>query len=301
MYATEGKRPLICEVGPRDGLQNESVVLPIELRRDLIQRCLWSGHTRLEVVSFVDPRRVPAMSGAEELLSTLPQSADVVYEGLVLNRRGFDRAQDAGISAINIIVVATDTFSRRNQGMTTRDMLSLTAQMLASAASLQLRSSVTIAAAFGCPFTGQVDPGWVESLAGEMAAMGADEVALADTIGVATPRQVRELVTRITRAIPDVPLRAHFHNTRNTGYANAVAALESGVATLDASVGGIGGCPFAPNATGNIATEDLVYCLEGDGLVTGLDLEELMRTAAWVGQKLGRQIPGLVHRAGSFP
>jgi hydroxymethylglutaryl-CoA lyase len=296
----------IVEVGPRDGLQNESRTLPLDARVSLIHRLLQSGVRRLEAVSFVRSDLVPQMAGAEEVLAQLPRRSDVTYIGLVLNRRGAERAAHAvNCSEINAVVPVTDTFSMRNQGCTVEDMIEHTAAAVAVAREAGMTVSVTLAVAFGCPFSGRVSGEDVHKVLDRVADLGVDEIAFADTIGVGVPRQVRALAalaagdTRIPR------LRFHFHNTRNTGYLNAHAAAElEGLSALalDSSVGGFGGCPFAPAATGNIATEDLVYLLQADGVAHDeLDPDGLARTATWLEGQLGGQAPGLLVRAGGFP
>lgn len=290
----------IVEVGPRDGLQNESAPLPTATKVEYVERLVAAGARRIEAVSFVHPRRVPQMADAEEVMARVPRAAGVRYAGLVLNRRGFDRALRAGVDEINVVVVATDTFGLRNQGATTEEGVRRWSEIAALAHDAGLPASVTLAAAFGCPFEGAVDGDRVQRLVDHVQRAGPAEVALADTIGVGVPTQVTELLRR-AREATDAPLRCHFHNTRNTGYANAVAALDAGVSSLDASCGGIGGCPFAPAATGNVATEDLQYLLAGMGVGTGLDLDALARTGTWIGERLGRPAPALLGRAGNFP
>jgi hydroxymethylglutaryl-CoA lyase len=260
-----------------------------------------AGVRRLETTSFVHPAAVPQLSDADDVMRGVSRVDGVVHQGLVLNERGFDRAHLGMCDEINVVVVVSDEFSTRNQRMTTDEMLDVVDVIAARAASVGTPMSVTLSAAFGCPFSGEVDPGRVEAIAGRIGALAPAQIALADTIGVGVPAQVTDLVDRCRRAAPDVALRAHFHNTRNTGYANAFAAIEAGVVTLDSSVDGIGGCPFAPDATGNIATEDLVYMLERSGIDTGLDLDELIRTAQFVGEILGSTVPGNLSRAGRFP
>jgi hydroxymethylglutaryl-CoA lyase len=291
----------LIEVAPRDGLQNESTLLDTATKVALIERAIAAGARRIEATSFVHPKLVPAMADAEDVMAAVPRRDDVSYIGLVLNRRGLDRALAAGVDEINAVVVASDTFNRRNQGVSTDESLAAWAGMAAAAHEAGVRASLTIAAAFGCPFEGEVDPDHVLRIAERALASGPDELALADTIGVGVPRQVRTLVGGVRELDTEVPLRLHLHNTRNTGYANALAGIEAGVAALDASLGGIGGCPFAPNATGNIATEDLVYLLERSGVATELDLDRLNVEAAWLGEQLGTTVPGQLSRAGTFP
>lgn len=295
------KRVEIVEVGPRDGLQNESVVLGTAAKVELINRIVAAGVRRLEVASFVNPKKVPQMADAEQILSALPRRADVVYIGLVLNRRGFERALAAGCNEIGMAVVASDTFNIRNQGVTTEQSVVDWLEIAAAAHAAGIRAQVTISTAFGCPFEGEIAAARVVELAKRLAGGRPHEIALADTVGVAVPSQVSELVARVREAVPGMPLRCHFHNTRNTGIANAYAALEAGVGVLDASIGGIGGCPFAPAATGNIPTEDLLYMLERMGIATGVDLDALLETGRWVQSQLGRAVPGMLLKAGRFP
>ncbi|MFD0593198.1 hydroxymethylglutaryl-CoA lyase [Catellatospora coxensis] len=256
---------------------------------------------RIEAVAFAHPARVPQMADAEAVLAAVPRLPDVSYIGLVLNRRGLDRAlASAGVDEVNYVLVATDEFSQRNQGMSTAASLAQWDEVAAGARAAGLRATLTVAAAFGCPFTGEVT---AQHVAGLVAAAQTrpDEICLADTIGVGVPRQVAELVTEVRAVAPGVALRAHFHNTRNTGYANALAALEYGVLALDASTGGIGGCPFAPAATGNIATEDLAHLLHRSGTDTGTRLAELAETGTWIADQLGITAPAMLGRAGAFP
>ena len=291
----------IIEVGPRDGLQNESVLVSTDDKVALIERSIAAGLRRIEATSFVHPGRVPQMADAEDVMAAVPRRDDVSYIGLVLNRRGFDRAVAAGVDEVNCVVVASETFSQRNQGMSIADSVENVRGLAAEARSAGLTLSVTIAASFGCPFEGEVPEATVLDIARQVGDLGVDEIALADTIGVGVPAQVRRLVAGLAEVAPHARTRAHFHNTRNTGYANAIAAVEAGVTSLDSSTGGIGGCPFAPAATGNIATEDLVYMLERGGFETGYDLDALIETAHWVGGKLGKAPPSRLSRAGGFP
>ena len=295
----------VVEVGPRDGLQNESTVLSPEVRAEFVQRLVDAGARRIETVSFVHPRRVPQMAGAEEVMAAVPRLApdgtEVSHIGLVLNERGLDRALAAKVDEVNLVAITTETFSQRNQGASIDDVLAATVRMLQTARSAGVWTTVTVSAAFGCPFEGEVSTEQVMRLVRAILPAQPDEIALADTIGVGVPADVRGLVAAV-RAETDVALRAHFHNTRNTGYANALAAAEVGVAALDASSGGFGGCPFAPTATGNIATEDLVYALSRSGVDTGLSVSDLVQPAAWVAGQLGAaQPPALLGRAGGFP
>jgi len=290
---------VICEVGPRDGLQNEARILEPRTRAELVRRLTDTGLRRLEVASFVKPERVPQMAGAEEVVATLEPREGVVYSGLALNERGYERLAATGLEEVHYSVSATDEFGRRNANATTEESVAAAAAIVARAHADGRRANVTISVAFGCPFEGRVDPGRVLELAGRLAAAGVDEIVVADTIGVGVPRQVRTLVEGTVGRGPAVGV--HLHNTRNTGFANAYAALQAGADVLDSSVGGAGGCPFAPKATGNIATEDLVYLLEGEGVETGVDLDALIRVAAWLEGELGRELPGQLHRAGPFP
>jgi hydroxymethylglutaryl-CoA lyase/(R)-citramalyl-CoA lyase len=289
----------VYEVGPRDGLQNEPDVLAPEVRAELVRRIVAAGVTAVEVASFVDPRRVPQMAGAEDVAAALDRAPGVVYAGLVLNERGYDRLVRARLDEIRFAFGVTESFNQRNQGATVEESLGATSLIVARGREDGLRTAVTLSVAFGCPFEGRVEPARVLEVAERVAAVGPDTIMLADTIGVASPGEVRELTARTAEL--GVQVGGHFHNTRNTGYANAVAALESGASVLDASVGGLGGCPFAPRATGNIATEDLVYLLHREGIETGIDLDALLEVSAWLEGILGRQLEGQVYRAGSFP
>jgi hydroxymethylglutaryl-CoA lyase len=291
----------IVEVGPRDGLQNEPEVLPLPVKQEFIERVVGCGIRRLEAASFVNPRRVPQMADAEALMRRLPRHEGVRYIGLVLNRRGFDRALAAGCDEVGMVVVASDTFNQRNQGATTAESVAAWLDIARAAKAAGLRAQVTISAAFGCPFEGDVAPARVVSLAEELAQGEPVEIAVADSIGAGVPSQVTDLLARLKAALPGMRLRCHFHNTRNTGLANAWAAVEAGVDTLDASIGGIGGCPFAPAATGNIPTEDLLYLLGRAGVATGVDLGRTVETARWLEGRLGRKVPGLLTKAGVFP
>ena len=292
----------IVEVGPRDGLQNEKTTLTPAQRVEFIRRLEAAGARRTETVSFVNPARVPQMAGAEEVCAALPADAARSRIGLVLNMRGWDRAVSTGCDEANVVVCASDAFGVRNQGATTAEqMATLAAVARRRAAEGGPRLSVTFSVAFGCPFEGEVDPARVVDLVREAAALPLDEIALADTIGAADPWAVRRLVEACRDVAQDKRLRLHFHDTRNTGLANAFAGVEAGVDVLDASCGGLGGCPFAPNATGNIGTEDLVYMLERAGFETGYDLPALIATAEWVCGLLGKTPTASVTRAGLFP
>jgi hydroxymethylglutaryl-CoA lyase len=296
----------VVEVAARDGLQSEDVLVPTEVKVELVERAVAAGVRRLEVCSFVNPKRVPQMADAEAVVAALPRRDDVTYVGLVLNARGFERAAAAGLREVNVVVVSTDTFSTKNQGCTTEEGLAAFAAIAEQAHAGGVRPTVTLAAAFGCPYEGEVPVGRVGDLARRAAAAGATEVALADSIGVAVPTDVTERFAAVAPLVARegggrVRLRAHFHNTRNTGLANAVAAVDAGVHALDASLGGIGGCPFAPNATGNIPTEDLAYLLQRMGVDTGLDLAALCDAVPWLESVLGGRVPGLLAKAGLFP
>ena len=291
----------IVEVSPRDGLQNEAVTLPVAARVELIARCVAAGVRRIETVSFVNPARVPQMAGAEEVMAALPRRPEVSYIGLVLNRRGLERALAAGVDEVNAVVFASDTFGRRNQGASIDQAISTWQDVAREAHAAGIRASVTVSASFGCPFEGEVPAERVVEIVRRVAAAGPDKIALADTIGVGVPAQVHALVHAARDVAPGVALRAHFHNTRNTGYANALAALDAGVDVLDSSAGGIGGCLFAQNATGNIATEDLVYALHCSGRRTGIDLTRIAAVGTWLGEQLGAEVSALFGRAGPFP
>ena len=288
----------ICDVGPRDGLQNEERHLAPETRAELVNRLAAAGVPRIEAVSFVNPARVPQMAGAEEVVAGIDRRDGVVYAGLTLNEKGYDRLAAAGLDEVHFAFAATEEFNRRNQNASPEESLEVAAVIAARAREDGIRATVTIGVAFGCPFEGEVDPARVLGFAERLAAGGADEIVFADTVGVGVPRQARELVEAAVRF--GVPVGVHLHNTRNTGFANAYAALEAGATVLDASVGGLGGCPFAPRATGNVCTEDLVYLLHGEGIETGIDLDALIGVAEWLERQLGRELPGQVYRAGTF-
>lgn len=291
----------MVEVGPRDGLQIDPVVLPTAAKIELITRLLGAGLRRIEVTSFVNPRKVPQMADAEQVLAGLKRPPGVHFTGLVLNRRGFDRAAAAGCSEIGMVVVATDTFSVRNQGATTAESIEAWLDVARAARHQGIRAQVTISAAFGCPFEGEVPLARVLDVAKRCAEVEPHEICFADSIGVGVPSQVTEMLTQARAQLPGMRWRCHFHNTRNTGIANACAALAAGVSALDASVGGIGGCPFAPAATGNIASEDLLYMLDRSGVETGVSLPSLIETTKWLQRQLGREAPGMLHKAGGFP
>jgi hydroxymethylglutaryl-CoA lyase/(R)-citramalyl-CoA lyase len=276
----------VCDVGPRDGLQNEPDVVPPATRAELVRRLAAAGVPRIEAVSFVRDDRVPQMAGAEEVVAAVGE-VEAELSGLVLNERGYDRFAATGLDRLNVTFAATESFNQRNGGQSLAAAVEGAERILVRA---EVPATVTISVAFGCPFEGAVDPGWVAELAARFADY---EVVFADTIGVAVPSQVRRLMGLCT---PAHDVGVHLHNTRNTGYANAIAALEAGATVLDASVGGIGGCPFAPRATGNVATEDLVYLLHGEGAETGIDLDALIEVSRWLEGVLGRPLPGLLAR-----
>lgn len=292
----------IVDVAPRDGLQADDVTVSTAAKVELIGRLVDAGVKRLEATSFVHPKRVPQMADAEALMEALPRYDDVTYIGLVMNRRGLDRALDAGVDEINAVVVCSDTFCERNQGTTTAEAVAVWEDLADGARAGGISAGVTLSAVFGCPYEGEVPVERLAAVAAEVARSDPAEVAIADTIGVAVPPEVTQRVGAVREAVgDDMRLRAHFHNTRNTGFANAVAAVDAGVTVLDASLGGIGGCPFAPAATGNIATEDLVYLLDRMGIQTGVSLESLCRSALWLEELLGRPVPGYLSKAGGFP
>jgi isopropylmalate/homocitrate/citramalate synthase len=294
-----GPAVVICDVGPRDGLQNEARILDTETRAELVNRLADADLPRIEAVSFVNPARVPQMAGAEEVVAAVDRRPGVAYAGLVLNEKGYARLVQTELDEVHFAFAASETFNLRNQNATVEDSVGAAGRIVARAHGDGIRATVTVGTAFGCPFEGAVDAGRVLDLARTLAAVGADEVVFADTVGVAVPRQIREVVAPAVVEL-SCPVGVHLHNTRNTGFANAHAAIEAGAAVLDASVGGIGGCPFAPRATGNISTEDLVYMLHGEGIETGVDLDALIRVAEWLEGILGRQLEGQVYRAGSF-
>jgi hydroxymethylglutaryl-CoA lyase/(R)-citramalyl-CoA lyase len=280
---------ILCDVGPRDGLQNEHETLEPATRADLVNRLAAAGLPRVEAVSFVRDERVPQMAHAEEVVAGIERREGTEYSGLVLNERGYERFAAAGLDRVNATLGATEEFNRRNANASLAEAIERVERILAAS---EKPATVTISVAFGCPFEGRVDPGRVSEL---VARFDGAEVVLADTIGVAAPREVRDLVQRTGAD------GFHGHNTRNTGYANALAALDAGAVVLDASIGGLGGCPYAPRATGNIATEDLVYLLERQGIETGVDLDALIGISEWLEGILGRRLEGQVYRAGPAP
>jgi hydroxymethylglutaryl-CoA lyase len=291
----------LVEVGPRDGLQNESVLVSTADKVELIRRCLAAGARRIEVASFVNPRKVPQMADAEAVVEELGEVAGVTRIGLVLNLRGAERALACGVDQLGAVAVASDSFGIRNQGQTSAQSVEEAARIVALAKASGRSAQVTIATAFGCPFEGSVDPAHVVAMARTLAQAGPVEIALADTIGVAVPAEATALVGAVRAAIAPLPVRVHFHDTRNTGLANVWAAVEAGAATVDASLGGLGGCPFAPGAAGNVGTEDVAYLLARSGVESGLDLEKLIAASQWLSGVMGKVLPASVSRAGPFP
>ncbi len=291
----------IVDVGPRDGLQNEEKALSPETRAELCDKLAGASVTRVEAVSFVNPKRVPRMAGAEEVVSSIKRRPGTSYAGLVLNEKGYERAIESGVDEVRYAFPVTETFAKRNQNTTVQDATDLAGRLVERARLDGVRVSITLIVAFGCPFEGRVDPKTVLNLARRLGEARPDEIVLADTIGVGVPSQVKELVGGVFGS--GVTIGCHFHNTRNTGFANSVAAIEAGATVLDAAVGGTGGCPFAPQAAkkvGNVATEDLVYLLHGMGHETGMDLEALIEVAVWLAEQLGKELPGQVYKAGNF-
>lgn len=297
----------ILEVGPRDGLQNEKVVFSTENKLRMINGAIDAGIRRIEVASFVHPKLVPQMADAEAVIAGLSDLKDVTYIGLVLNKRGFLRAlatrenNARGIDEVGCVAAASDTFAEKNQGQTLRSSIDVSKEIIKLAKSEGMSAQVTISTSFGCPFEGRVNQDTVVAMAEDLAEAEPREIAIADTIGVASPKRVTELMNKIRERLPHMPLRAHFHNTRNTGLANAWAAFEAGAQTLDASVAGLGGCPFAPKATGNIGTEDLLYLLSESDVETNVSLEDMIKVANWTEAILGRVPPAMVSQAGGFP
>jgi len=291
----------IVEVGPRDGLQDEPVLVPTDRKLAYIASAVRAGVRRIEVASFAHPKRVPQMADAEAVIAALDHVDGVSYIGLVMNGHGMDRAIASGIGEINTVVIVTDTFSRENQGMSVRDALAMAIDVARRARESGIRVGVTLSAAFGCPYEGLVDADRVVALAMEIAAAGVDELSLADTIGCAVPNQTEDLTAAVRAATGTVPVRVHLHNSRNTGLANAVAALSGGATALDSSLGGIGGCPFAPGATGNIPTEDLTHMLARMGIETGVDVAALLDAVPLVEDITGHPVAGMLSRAGAFP
>lgn len=292
----------MVEVGPRDGLQNEKTVVSTADKAELIRRAIAYGARRIEVTSFVNPSRVPQLADAEQLVAMLPDRDDVTYIGLVLNRRGAERALATGrIDELGAVCVTSDAFGIRNQGQSSDESLAAAIEIVELAHAAGRSAQITIATAFGCPFAGEVPMARVIDMAKRAADAQPREVALADTIGVAVPAQVAEAVARVSEAVGPLPVRVHFHNTRGSGLANVWAAVAAGAAIVDASLGGLGGCPFAPGAAGNVATEDVVYMLERSGIATGLALLDLVEAAAWFTGVMGRPLPAMVSKAPAFP
>ncbi len=291
----------ILEVGPRDGLQSEPEILPTEIKKEFITRTINAGIKNIEVTSFVHPKKVPQMADAEKLVESLPDRDDVTYIGLIMNQRGFERARDCGIDEVGMVIVSTDTYNMKNQNVVTQQSIDNWLDIASSAKSAGIRTSVVIACSFGCPYEGEVDPEHIASIAEQILQGEPDVIGLADSVGVAVPNQVKTTFALIKDLAPTIPLRTHLHNTRNTGLANAAAAVEAGVTIIDASTGGIGGCPFAPKATGNIPTDDLLYMLDRSGIETGVNLKEIVKTTDWLENQLGRSVPAMVPKAGIFP
>jgi hydroxymethylglutaryl-CoA lyase len=291
----------ILEVGPRDGLQSEPEILPTEIKKEFITRTINAGIKNIEVTSFVHPKKVPQMADAEKLVESLPDRDDVTYIGLIMNQRGFERARDCGIDEVGMVIVSTDTYNMKNQNVVTQQSIDNWLDISSLAKSAGIRTSVVIACSFGCPYEGEVDPEHIASIAEQILKGEPDVLGLADSVGVAVPNQIKTTFSLIKDLTPTIPLRTHLHNTRNTGLANAAAAIEAGVSIIDASTGGIGGCPFAPKATGNIPTDDLLYMLDRSGIETGVNLKEIVKTSDWLEHQLGRSVPAMVPKAGIFP
>jgi len=299
MNSSDASAIEIIEVSPRDGIQNEKTLLSSDEKLALIDRAVRAGVARIEVTSFVNPKKVPQMADADEIAARLPRDVSTRYIGLALNPRGFERASNAELDEINFVCVASNTFSLKNQGTDIAGGISAFAKV--SDIPTTAKVGVTIATAFGCPFEGEVGIKQLMEVVHGCMACEPFELALADTIGVATPVDVAQRIDAVRQAYPDVPLRLHFHNTRNTGFANAWAGVQAGATALDSSFGGVGGCPFAPRATGNIATEDLVYMLERAGIATGVSLDASVEAAQWLEARLGKTVPGMLMKAGIFP
>ena len=291
----------ICEVGPRDGLQSEPELLSTEVKKEFITRSINAGIKHIEVTSFVHPKRVPQMADAEALVSSLPTHDDVSYIGLIMNQRGFERARDCGIREVGMVIVSTDTYNLKNQGVVTQQSIDNWLEISEAAKSSGIRTNVLIACSFGCPYEGEVDPEHIAKIAEKVLDGKPNIIGLADSVGVAVPNQIKNTFSLLKELAPDIPLRTHLHNTRNTGLANAAAAIDAGVTIVDASTGGIGGCPFAPKATGNIPTDDLLYMLNRSGIETGVDLGKIVNNSEWLESQLGRAVPAMVPKAGIFP
>ena len=291
----------ILEVGPRDGLQSEPAIIPTEIKKEFIVRTVDAGIKKIEVTSFVHPKKVPQMADAEKLVESLPDYDDVSYIGLIMNQKGFERAKNCGIQEVGMVIVSTDTYNMRNQGVTTQQSIDNWLEIASEAQSAGIKTNVVIACAFGCPYEGEVDPEKIVEIAEKALQGSPDILGLADSVGVAVPNQVKNVFSLIKELHPDIPLRTHLHNTRNTGLANAAAAIDSGVSIIDASTGGIGGCPFAPKATGNIPTDDLLYMLDRSNIETGVNLNDVVQTTQWLEEILDRNVPAMVPKAGIFP
>jgi len=291
----------IVDVTARDGLQNESRLFSTEEKLELINCALEAGSKRLEVASFAHPKYVPQMADAEAVIERLPDRDDVTYIGLAMNERGVDRALRTTIDEIGLVVVATNSFAQKNQGQTRQGSVDMACSMIKKIKAEGRKVNVTIGASFGCPFEGEVASETVVGMAVQLAGEGPRQIAFADTIGVGNPWQVKHLLSKVKDHLPEMSLRGHFHNTRNTGLANVYAAVEAGISSLDVSIGGIGGCPFAPAATGNVPAEDVVYMLERNGIQTGLDLTKLIEATNWLSNTMDKDLPGMVSRAGDFP
>ena len=291
----------LIDVGPRDGIQSQSKIITTEDKIEFISRLAEAGVERIEVASFVNPKRVPQMADVDDLITRLPRYKNTRYIGLVLNEKGLDRALDTDLDEINCATVTTDTFCQRNQGKTSKEMLVSLERMIKLVSDRKRFFGVTIAASFGCPFEGVVEPKKVLKIVKFLVACGVDEISIADTIGVAVPTQVNELVQLLRPELGNIPLRLHFHNTRNTGISNVYAAIQAGVRIIDSSCGGLGGCPFAPGATGNVGTEDVLYLLEGMGFTTEISMSKIIGTSKWLGGVLSEELPSMVARAGPFP
>ena len=293
------RRIEFVEVGPRDGLQNEAVLVSTADKVELIRRAIAAGARRIEVASFVNPAKVPQMADAEAVVAALGRPEGVIRIGLVLNQRGAERALTASIDQLGAVAVASDSFGVRNQGQSSAESVAEARAIITMAQAAGVSAQVTIAAAFGCPFEGPVDPAHVVAMARQLAQAGPVEIALADTIGVAVPAQVSALVAAVRQTVAPLPVRVHFHNTRGTGIANVWAAVEAGASVVDGSIGGLGGCPFAPGAAGNVASEEVAYLLAQSGIETGLDLARLVETARWLGGVMGKQMPSMLARVGA--
>jgi len=295
------KKVSLLEVGPRDGLQSEPTILSTDVKRDFIIKTMDAGIKQIEVTSFVHPKKVPQMADAEKLVESLPERDDVSYIGLIMNQRGFERARDCGIDEVGMVIVSTDTYNMKNQNVVTQESIDNWLRIASDAKSAGIRTNVIIACSFGCPYEGEVDPELIASIAEKVLEGEPNILGLADSVGVAVPNQVKKTFSLIKELAPNIPLRTHLHNTRNTGLANAAAAIEAGVTIIDASTGGIGGCPFAPKATGNIPMDDLLYMLDRSGIETGVNLKKIVSNSEWLEEKLEHSVPAMVPKAGIFP